>query len=643
MAQERAQRRLAAILAADVVGYGRLMEQDEAGTFDRLRALRTELFEPEIQKHNGRIFKLIGDGLLAEFGSVVDAVECTVVLQCGMAERNAGLAAGQRIDVRMGLNLGDVIVEGEDRHGDGVNIAARLQQLAEPGGIAISRNVYNQVKNKVGFRFEALGEHQVKNIAERVTVYRVLVDGAAARPRVLLWAANLLRQRRAAIGISILLLVGIAALAWYPKPNESPPTGKPAIAVLPLEDIGGDEATGRLADGLTEDIITDLARFPDLDVIARNSTAVYKGKPVDVRQVGKDLKVGYVLEGSLQRQADQIRITAQLIDSSTGANLWSERWERPAVDMFAVQTEVAERVAGTLGSVNGVQSINAAEIRKIKGRPPTNLTAYEFYLLAVEAKGAFTKEAIFAGFDYATKAIALDPNFARAYAVRARLGYNRIHYGVDYDTAMRAMEADAKRAVDLDPNDPEAQAAMAWYLNNAGRLAESETEILAALQANPANVNVLIMAAATLAWSGKPEKAAELADKVLRIDPRASSGNLNTIKDAYFFSRRFDDLIAVVSRLPENARSRGSRLFLTFSYAFLAKHDELERARTQLLTEYPSMSAELLLNTGWFFARPQEKNLFLDGFRAASVPLCASDGDLATITKPTRLPECVKP
>jgi TolB-like protein/class 3 adenylate cyclase len=635
------ERRLAAILAADVVGYSRLMEQNEADTFERLRMHRKELFEPEIEKHHGRIFKLMGDGLLAEFGSVVDAVGCAVIVQHSMAERNTGVSEDRRIDVRIGINLGDVIVEGEDRHGEGVNIAARLQQLAEPGGIAVSRTVADDVRHKLALRLESLGKFQVKNIAEPVAVYRVLVDSTVARPLVLRWLKRARRQRGLIAALAILLLIaagGTAALFWsWPEP----PRSKPAIAVLPLDNINGDEVTARLADGLTEDIITDLARFRDLDVIARNSTAVYKGKPVDTRQVGRELNVAYVLEGSIQRQHNQIRITAQLIDATTDTHLWANSWDRPVEDAFAVQTEVAENVAGALGSVNGMNSISAEEIRKAKRRPPASLTAYEYYLLAVEGKGLFTKKAMFDAVDYATKAIALDPNFARAYAVRARALYNTTHYGADFETTMHAMEADARRAIELDPNEPEAHAALAWYLVNIGRLSESENEIRAALQTNPNNVSILILAAAILAANGHPEEGVELADKVLRIDPSATAGSLNTIKDAYFFSRRFNDTVSVITRIPEDSRSRGSRLFLTFSYALLDRKDEAERARAELLSKYPSISAELMLNQDWTFARPQDEKLFLDGFRASGVPLCASNAELAKVAKPKRIPECV--
>jgi TolB-like protein/class 3 adenylate cyclase/tetratricopeptide (TPR) repeat protein len=635
------ERRLAAILAADIAGFARLMGADEEGTHTALRSHR-EIADRLIGAQHGRVFASAGDSVIAEFASAVEAVQAAVEIQREIARRNKTVPADKRLCFRIGLNIGDVMVEGDNLFGDGVNVAARVQALAKPGGICVSRNVYNQVKNKIAIAFEDLGEHRLKNIAEPLTVYRVLTDATAGRSRVLPLVVAMRRQRLALAGLAILVVCGLGAAGWYAIQRGPGHANKPAIAVLPLDSIGSDEATDRLADGLSEDIITDLARFRDLDVIARNSTMIYKGKAVDIRQIGRDLDVDYILEGSVQRHAEQIRITAQLIDAVTGTHLWADSWDRPLTDTFEVQTEVAERVAGLLGSLRGVNSITSDQIRRLKGRPPASFTAYDNYLLAVEASGVLTKESISAGIDYATKAIALDPNFGRAYGIRARLEYNSIHNnGVDYDTAMGQMEADARRAVELDPNSPDTRAARAWYFNNAGRQAEAEAEIRAAVAVNPSNVGVLHFAAAILAVSANPEEGAELADKVLRIDPRADTATLLTIKDAYFYTRRFDKLIAVVASVPENARSRMSRLYLAFSYALLGRKDEAERATAVVLSRYPNISAELLLNQGFTFARPQEEKLFLDGFRATGVALCASEADLAAITKPVRLPECM--
>ena len=634
------ERKLAAILAADVAGYTRLMGSDEEGTHAALRSHR-EAADRLIAAHHGRVFGSAGDSVIAEFASAVDAIQAAVEIQRGIASLNDTVPVNNRLCFRIGLNIGDVMVEGDNLFGDGVNVAARVQALAKPGGICVSRNLYNQVKNKVAFAFEDLGEHRVKNVVEPLTVYRVLTDSTAARSRVLPWLVAARRQRPILAVLGILLFASIGTAAWYGLRGNPARADKPAIAVLPLDNIGYDEETSRLADGLTEDIITDLAHFQDLLVIARNSTMIYKGKAVDVRQVGKDLDVDYVLEGSIQRHGDQIRITAQLIDAVAGTHIWADSWDRPLADTFAVQTEVAERVAGLLGSAVGMASITADRIRKLKGRLPSSLAAYDYYLLAVRGRDLFTKEAIFAGVDYATKAIALDPLFARAYAIRGRLEYNTSHYGVEFETAMRQMESDVRRAVDLDPNDPDTRIALAWYLVLRGRNAESELEARKALEGNPSNVTALMMASSVLGANGHPREGAELADKVLRIDPRADAGTLNTIKDAYFFDRRFDDLIAVVSRIPEDARARGSRVLLAFSYALLGRKEEADRARADLLDKYPAISAELMINQGWLYM-PREQELFLDGFRAAGVRLCASDADLAKIAKPVHLPECAK-
>jgi adenylate cyclase len=328
------ERKLAAILAADVVGYSRLMEQDEAKTFERLKDHRIELVGPEISAHHGCVFKLMGDGLLAEFGSVVDAVECAVDIQRGMAGRDAGLPQDQRIEIRIGINLGEVIVEGADRHGEGVNIAARLQQLADPGGVCVSGKVANEVEKKLAFGFEPMGAQRVKNISEPIQVFRVKLDGAPAPRRHTSQKSRLPSWARP-IAAAMVLLGGLAAAGWYGlmrSPFHLAGAHVPSIAVLPFDDLSPDKTLGYLGDGVSEDIITMLSRFPDLSVVARNSSFVYKGKPVDIRQVGRDLNVGYALEGSVRKDADQIRITAQLIDTQTGNHVWAERYDKSGKD-----------------------------------------------------------------------------------------------------------------------------------------------------------------------------------------------------------------------------------------------------------------------------------------------------------------------
>ena len=316
------ERRLAAILAADVVGYSRLIRADEEGTIAALKALRADLIDPKLAEHNGRIVKLMGDGMLVEFASVVDAVRAAVETQEAVTEHNADLPENKRIEFRVGVNLGDVVIDGDDIHGDGVNVAARLENHAEPGGICVSGKVYEEVRDRTELPFEDLGEQEFKNIDRPVRVWRWVADGSAA-------------------------VVSRQADEPLPLPD------KPSIAVLPFTNMSGDPEQEYFSDGITEDIITNLSRFRDLFVIARNSTFAYKGKAVKIQDVSRELGVSYVLEGSVQRSSDRVRITAQLIDGHTGGHLWSERYDRQLDDIFEVQDEVVERIVGTLASGYG--------------------------------------------------------------------------------------------------------------------------------------------------------------------------------------------------------------------------------------------------------------------------------------------------
>ncbi len=382
-------RKLSAILAADVVGYSALMERDEAGTFERLRAGRKELFEPEIARHHGHIFKLMGDGLLAEFGSVVDAVECAVSLQRGLAERNAAVPEDQRIQVRIGINLGEVIVEGDDRYGEGVNIAARLQQLAEPGGICVSGKVAKEVEKKLAFGFEPMGEQKVKNIAEPVQAYRVLVDPAAAGKSVNRYP-RFWRNLAVAIGVFVIVL-GLAAAWWRPweppiKPaapaaNAATDT-RPSLAVLPFDNLNDDKEQEYLASGFTEDLTTELARVPGLFVVSRNAAFGYKGKETKPAEIVAALGVRYLLEGSIRRVGDDMRINVQLIDGTTAGHLWAERFDGQWADVFALQDKVVGSIAGAL-KLRLVSSQGKAEFAGGTSNP----AAYEAYLRGMEIYG----------------------------------------------------------------------------------------------------------------------------------------------------------------------------------------------------------------------------------------------------------------
>ncbi len=639
---EGMQRRLAAILAADVVGYSKLMGEDEAGTHERLKAHRKDFLEPLISEHEGRVVKLTGDGALVEFPSAVQAVLCAAAMQRGMALRNADEPTERRIDFRIGINLGDIIFDEGDIYGDGVNIAARLEALAEPGGICLARNIHNQVKGKVDLAFAAMGSHQVKNIAEPVEVWRVVLDGVPApRAKVASATRPTYGRKLVAAAAAVLLLAGVAAAAsWWAQPPAHTARMKPAIAVLPFDNMGGDPATGRLADGITEDIVTDLAHFRDLDVIARNSTFVYKGKPVDIRQVGKDLNVSYVLEGSIQREPDRVRVTAQLIEADDGAHVWSDRWDRPVQDIFLVQTEIAERVAAAIGGGLTLSGISRNEIQRAKRRPPADLGAFDLYALALEQKALNNETATWTGKGYLDQAIALDPEFARAYAVRAWFHFFTMWYGVEAATALKFMNADAEKAVALDAQDAEAIATLSYARMMIGNYSEAEARMREALAMSPANVHVLVLAASALAYLGKAEEGAEIADHALRLDPRMTPANMNAVKDAYYFAERYEDNIAAINRMPEESRARDTWLLLAASYQRVGKTAEAAAAKAKFRPEYPDGSAERMLNEDFPVPNQREQDLIIQAYKVLDLPICMSSAQSAELTGTKRLPDC---
>jgi TolB-like protein len=377
-------RRLAAISAADVAGYSRLMGADEEGTLERLKALRRELLDPKIAEHHGRIVKTTGDGLLVEFASVVDAVRCAVAVQQRMAGRNTEIPLDKRIELRIGINVGDIVAEDADIFGDGVNVAARIEALAEPGGICVSARVQEDAAGKLDLVFEDIDEQSLKNIARPVRVYRVPIDSSAVK-------------------------------APLPLPD------KPSLAVLPFQNLSGDPEQEYFVDGVVEEIITAISRLPWLFVIARNSSFAYKGKSPDLRQVGRELGVRYVLEGSLRKAGNRVRITGQLIDTTTGAHIWADRFDGVLDDIFELQDEVASRVAGAIEP-----KLRQSEIERATRKPTESLDAYDLYLRALALRDTHTDESVAEAIDLLKRALAIDPNYAPA---KALVGWSRAHQG----------------------------------------------------------------------------------------------------------------------------------------------------------------------------------------------------------------------
>jgi TolB-like protein len=532
-------RRLAAILAADVAGYSRLMGADEEGTLERLKALRRELLDPKIAEHRGRIVKTTGDGLLVEFASVVDAVRCAVEVQQAMPERNSGVGADNRIEWRIGINLGDVIVEGDDLYGDGVNIAARIEALADAGGVFVSNTVHDHVRDRLPFVFEDLGEQQVKNITRPVRVYRVRDAGTAAESS------------------------SAPTTAVLPLPD------KPSIAVLPFANMSGDPEQEYFADGMVEEIITALSRIRWLFVIARNSSFTYKGQAIDVKQVGRELGVRYVLEGSVRKAGQRVRITGQLIDALTGAHLWADRFDGSLEDVFELQDKVAVSVAGVIEP-----ALQAAEERRSAGRPTNDLTAYDLYLRALPVFSLSTKETIHQALDLLDRAIALDPLYGPALALAAMCTWQLQGNGwADSPETTRKQGVDyAHRAVRAAGNDPFVLASAAFVLGAFGEdMAAAIALMDRALSANPGFAYGWLWSGVLRMFAGQPDTAIEHVETSLRLNPRDRfAAPLTAIGGAYFLKREFHTAVAKLqASLQERPGYPNTYRFLAACYAHM--------------------------------------------------------------------------
>ncbi|TIL44599.1 adenylate/guanylate cyclase domain-containing protein [Mesorhizobium sp.] len=523
-------RKLAAILAADVVGYSSLMEQDEQGTFERLRAGRKELIEPEIARHHGRIFKLMGDGLLAEFGSVVDAVECGVAVQRGLAERNDALPEDERIRVRIGINLGEVIVDGKDRYGEGVNIATRLEQIAEPGSVYVSGKVAKEVEGKLAFGFESMGDQWVKNLAEPVSVFRVNLADATRGKR-------LFRGRRrgwtkwAGITAAGLLAAVAGGLAWFGPSTQmfAPPAeaGVPAIAVLAFDNMTGDPTLDYFSDGVTEDIIMMLARSPDVSVIARNSSFTYKGKPTDVRQIGRELGVGFVLEGSVRKDADKVRIVAQLINAKTGEHVWADRFDEAGSDPMALQDAVTGKIVGAIAGDKG--QVKQAAYRDAWGKDAANLEEYDYYLRGHDKFLKFSSESFEEAARIWTEGLSKFPASA---LLKLKLGlyhYFNADFGWSDDLAYDYRKAGelAREAMRSNNLSPLEQKLGHWLLahvhSQEGDFKRSMDEAELALKMYPNDAWMSVILSQVAVQAGQPDKAITWVDFGIRNDPANSS------------------------------------------------------------------------------------------------------------------------
>ncbi len=577
------ERRLAAILAADVVGYSGLMERDEAGTFERLRKRRAELMEPAIRRHNGRVFKLMGDGLLAEFASVVEAVECAAEIQRAMAEADAGAAEKDRIALRIGVHVGDVIVEGEDRHGEAVNIAARLEQLAEPGGVCVSRGVMDQARQKVAFGFEPRGEQRLRNIAEPIQVYAVRLSAAAA--------------------------------------SQAPTLpDKPSIAVLPFTNMSGDPEQDYFADGVVEEIITALSRMRWLFVIARNSSFTYKNRAVDVKQVGRELGVRYVLEGSVRKSGSKVRITGQLIDATTGVHLWADRFDGPLEDIFDLQEQVTASVVGAISP-----RLEQAEIERAKRKPTDSLDAYDYYLRGIAAIHRWTREGNEEALSMFRRAFELDPDFASAYGMAARCYSQRKVSGwvIDREAEMSQAEQLARRASELGRDDAVALCAGGIALGYVvGDLDSGAGLIDRGLQINPNLAWGWLFSGWLRIWRGEPEVALQHVARAMRLSPHDPQlFNMQAAAaSAHFFAGRYEEAFSwAQTSVSDNPHHLMPATTAAAASALAGRLPEARKAMARLREIDPALR---LSNLEKFIPlrRPEDFERLAQGLRKAGLP-----------------------
>jgi TolB-like protein/class 3 adenylate cyclase len=580
MVSERVQRRLAAILAADVVGYSHLMEVDEAGTLARLKALRSSVFDPAVARNSGRVVKLMGDGALIEFASTVDAVTCALDIQKQVPESQPDVPDDQRIQFRIGINVGDVIVDGDDLYGDGINVASRIEALAEPGGIWISRSAADHVRDKIPIGIESRGSQTVKNIARPIEVYCLVAGGRAGLPQ------------------------------------HPPAPGKTSIAVLAFNNMSGDSDQEYFSDGISEDIITDLAKLSELHVIARNSSFVYKQSPAPLREVARQLGVRYVLEGSVRKAGNRVRVTAQLIDATTDGHIWAERFDRDLSDIFAVQDELTREIVAALKV-----KLTTSEQERLGGRRSGDLDAYNHFLQGREQRWLHTPAGNAKCRALMAKVIEIEPNHAAAHAISAFCHVNDYANGwtADDQQSLLAGAHLARRAVELDDQETESHFAMGVVLAWSRELEKAFDCATRAIALSPSTTDARQLRARTQIFMGDPAGAVETLDIYMKLNPLYPEIALHFLADAYLSLRQFDlALSAIERRLQRNPRSATAHALLASIYGHLGRIEEGKAAWAKVPALDPDYSLERQRRI-LPFRNPEDFELRVDGLRRLGV------------------------
>ncbi|WP_025034132.1 adenylate/guanylate cyclase domain-containing protein [Bradyrhizobium sp. DOA9] len=581
------ERRLAAVLAADMVGFSRLMEVDEAGTLARLKTHRVELIDPAIAKNRGRIIKTTGDGMLAEFHSVVDAVLCAAEVQRRMARRNADVPPPRWIQFRIGINLGDVIVDQNDIFGDGVNVAARLETLAEPGGICVSGAVRDQVGDRLdGVQFDDLGEQSVKNIARPIRIFRIrLAEGPASLPD------------------------GSSRALTQPGVSK-----KPSIAVLPFANMSGDPEQEFFADGLTEDIITELSRFHDLLVISRNSTFVYKGKAVKVQDIGREFGVDYVIEGSVRKAGERVRVTVQLIDAETDRHIWAERYDRELRDIFAIQDEMTRAIVATLPG-----RVEAATHDRTKRKPTDNMPAYECVLAAKLLHHRSTRDDNAQAQTLLNRALAMDPNYAHAHAWKACVLGQCWIYGwcADREATFEQVASELEIALALDDNDADVHRILAALNLTRHDYEKATYHQERALALNPNYDLVVVQQGELLTWLGLPEEGIDWIRKAMRLNPYHPERFWSHLGRAYYCAEKYAEAVEAFSRITRPDYTHHA--FLAATFAQMKNAIAAGAHAAEVLKREPGFSVAAYLAT-LHYKREPDRQRHEAGLIAAGLP-----------------------
>ncbi len=593
------ERRLSAILAADMVGFSRLMEADEVGTLQRQKVHRTELIDPSFEEFHGRIVKEMGDGLLVEFPSVVEAVQCAVIIQREMTIREAEVSDDRRIQYRIGINLGDIIIEDDDIFGDGVNVAARLEQIAEPGGVCISGTAFDQLKSKVEVGYESLGDVQVKNIQQAVRAYKVLTDPDQVGILIVKEQKSLaISYRLVAIAAALLIAIIVGGRWWWSQQPDLEPADptkfvlklpeRPSIAVLPFTNMSNDKDQDYFSDGMTEDLITDLSQISGLFVIARNSVDTYRGKAVKIQQVGRELGVAYVLEGSVRKVGDRVRINAQLIDAETGGHLWANRYDRKLSDVFALQDEVIGKIIEAL-----TITLKPDEKARLNLSTQVHPEAYDTVLRGLEKLRRFTKETNLEARVFFEQAIALDPSFARAHADLALtyLVETEQHWSNDPDNSIQTALTIAEHALSL--NDTVAQVYFV-LANIYGHLKRQDDAIEASRKSialHPNYADGYTILAISLNYAGKPAEGLTAIRQAMKLNPSKPFFYVWTEGQSRYLLGDYEEAAQLFEQVKtSNPEFSLAHKMLAATYIELDRTDDAEWAADELLITAPDFT-----------------------------------------------------